>query len=507
MKEVVIVGGGTGGWLSALHIKTALGGHANVTLIESEDIPTIGVGEGTIPLLRQHFLSARIDEDECVRHCGATYKNGIRFVGWCGGDGPGEYFHPFFSGKPNDITNPVWSPHLWLRQFLHNTPNLPSLAKASWPETTLIEQKKAPIAFQNGKRIESPIVNYALHIDAAKLGLFLRDIAKKRGVRHVTDTVLGLNRADAGTITSVKTANHGHVGGQFFVDCTGFHRLLIGQMTDDFVDYRQCLLNDRAVTARIPNPHGRPTGIESATTSTARKYGWIWQVPLYDRLGVGYVYSSQFVSDEEAERELVEFLGADPPQTTRIKFRTGHYRQAWVKNCVAIGLSGGFIEPLEATGIGLISYSLFRLLELWPSATFPACFRDRFNDLMNNSYQWIRDFIVMHYCLSQRDDTPYWLAVRSEEAVPDSVRETLEFYDHAWPFGDVADSKNGFRLPFASTACVLAGFNRFPRQYNSYVAGLMNQQVEQTLSRISARNQAVAQACPDHGEFLMQLNT
>ncbi len=505
-QQIVIVGGGTAGWLSALHIKSSLGDGAQVTLIESPDVPTIGVGEGTQPTLRVQLHTLRVEEDELLRHCGASFKNGIRFVDWCRGTGPSEYLHPFFSGPTGQDRSPYADHHLWLALQQLGQVRPDTLADACFAESVLIRQQRAPIGLQDGKRLPNPVANYAYHIDAAQLGLYLRKLAIQRGVIHAQDYVEGVRRNDHGDIVAVQTRNQGEIPGDFFVDCSGFHRLLIGQLADDFVDFSPCLLNDRAVTARIPYNEDRPQSIHSCTTSTAMPHGWIWEVPLRDRVGMGYVYSSQFVSDEEARRTFVEFIGHEPAQTNLIRFQSGYYRQQWNNNCVAIGLSGGFIEPLEATGIALITYSLFRLLELWPTGDHAPVLRDRFNSLMGRSYEWIRDFIVMHYCLSQRDDTPYWQAVRQPEAIPDSLQNQLEMFRHNWPFGDSANEGAVFHLPNISHACVLAGFHYFPHHPNAYILGLPAENLTQKLAPTTKRVQTIAQVCPDHRAYLDWLN-
>lgn len=504
VKKVLIVGGGTAGWLSALHLKTALGPTAEVTLVESPDVPTIGVGEGTQPTLRSQLQLLRVDEEECLRECGGSFKNGIRFVDW-GGPGPRDYFHPFFSGPTGSQESPVAGPQLWLGLVSRGRADPHSLADRCFPETALIRQKRAPVSFQNGRRAPTAVVNYAYHVDAAKLGGYLRRQAVGRGVRHIADRVTAVRRSETGRLASVVTEANGELAAEFFVDCTGFRRLLIGELSDAFVDFDRYLFNDRAVTARIPYRPGGPTSIESCTTSTALKHGWVWEVPLRDRVGAGYVYSSRFVDDDAAATEFAAFLGFEPEQSSRIRFRSGHYRDQWAENCVSVGLSGGFLEPLEATGIALITYSLMRLAELWPPADFPPAFARKFNEVMRSSYQWVRDFLVMHYCFSRREDSEYWRAVRQTDAVPDAVREQMALLDHAWPFGEMSHPVRGFRLPDASFACVLAGFGRLPGRPNAYVQALSDQQLDGMMARLDRLVFDVPSSCPDHAEYLRRL--
>jgi tryptophan halogenase len=280
----------------------------------------------------------------------------------------------------------------------------------------------------------------------------------------------------------------------------------MSQLPNEFIDFSQYLFNDRAVTARLPH-EARETGCtEACTISTALKNGWVWNVPLYDRIGLGYVYSSRFVSDDDAEAEFLNLLGKQPEQTQRIRFRTGHYQNAWVGNCVAIGLSGGFIEPLEATGIALITFSLHQLLDRWPGTDFAKVLSNRFNDVMRGSYESIRDFIVLHYCLSQRTDSAYWRAVREPAAVPDSVRELLCDLDQRLPIDTWADQQASYRFSYFSIACILAGFEKFARYHNSYVAGLPARQVDALLAQQTEQIRRVAAACPDHFDYLRALH-
>ena len=498
-RKIIVVGGGTAGWLTALHAKRAFGDFADVSLIESPNVPTIGVGEGTQPTLRFHFKNLGINEADCLRETGASFKNGIQFDGWGTGRPKDRYLHPFFTGTKGERTSPKARYHLWqtLRsQGQYDVGNLEDL----FAESELMQQKKSPIAYKNGKQLNPPPANYAFHVDAARLGLFLRKYALQHGTKHISDHVTGVVKKDDGSIESVVTTQNGNIEGEIFIDCTGFHRLLIGELTDDFVDFGQWLLNDRAVTTRLQNDEKEP--INPFTTSTAMKYGWTWNVPLLERKGIGYVFSSSFVSEDAAAEELRNFLGLDTIDANVVRFKTGYYRKQWVKNCVAIGLSGGFIEPLEATGIALITYSLLRLFELWPTNQFPQSQIEKFNQVMGNSFEWVKDFIVMHYCLSNRRDTEYWKAVTNDSAIPESVRQNLDDLGRKWPFGDVSDSKNGYTLPTASLACVLAGFNHVPTLANPYLVGVPIGEVKASFDQYAMQANQVSVFCADHRKYL-----
>ena len=503
ITRVVIVGGGMAGWLSAVHIQSGLDATTQVTLIESSTVPTVGVGEGTTTSFRGHLRTLRIEEDDFLRGCGASFKNGIRFVGWNGQAGPDSYLHPFFSGTSGEHENPLWAPHAWLRLYHEGVPNLPSMPLACWAESWLIEQRRAPITFRQGKPTPQPLVSYAYHLDAARTGSFLRDIAVQRRVRHIIDDVQGVVRDEQGDLTAVRTKNSGDIEADLFIDCTGFRGVLIRELEDEFVDFGSSLLNDAAITARIPFPEGLPHDIEASTQSIAMKYGWMWQIPLFDRLGAGYVYSSQFVDDDAAE---IEFRNAmrlpEDIETKRIRFRSGCLQRSWVRNCVAIGLSSGFVEPLEATGIAMISHAIFRLLESWPHKSINPTLRERFNMNLFHSYEWIRDFLVMHYCFSQRDDSPYWHAVRQAETIPDSLRQRMQVLDERWPFGAMNEPRFGYHVLQSSLFCVLAGFNRYPRSSNAYARAVSPEQTKAILDQSSQRIRAIVGSCMDHAEYL-----
>lgn len=509
VQNIVIVGGGSAGWLSALHLRTLLGEGSDITVVESPDIPVIGVGEGTQPSLRRQLMMMGIDEDDLVRSCGGSYKIGIRFRGWLTGEDGDEYLHPFFSGKSSEQDSPTSGMHVWLRHRLEAGEGIGSLADIAWPEGGLIRDRKSPFAYQNGRRMQSPAANYALHVDAAKVGVYLRDLAVSRGVRHVSDTVTDVTLGENGFIREVVTSASGSFGGEIFIDCTGFSRALLSRLEGgtDFVDFGKWLLNDRAVTARIEHPDGLPTGIESATVSEALGHGWVWRVPLFERTGAGYVYSSSFVSDDDAEAEFrayLDGLGVAYGETKRLSYRTGYLRKSWIGNCVGVGLSSGFIEPLEATGIALITESLRRLTTLWPGADMSTALQDRYNAALEASYLWVRDFIVMHYCYSRRRDTEYWRAVTSDGAISDGAREMYAFYSEHWPIGG-SSAPRGYALPDESVACILSGMERLPARANAVITGLPVDRFSKMLADRQARNRAVRGACLDHGTFLERL--
>lgn len=510
VRDVVVVGGGSAGWLTAVHLRWALGEQSSVTLIESPNIPTIGVGEGTQPDLRALLPRLGIDVEECMKATGASYKNGIRFVGWNTPDQSDHYFHPFISYPAGSREQSVDAMLCWDRLRAEGQ-ELPPLPEACWCETALIKGKRAPVGVRNGERLPHPLGNFALHLDAARLALYLHDIGAERGIRHIIDDVTDVSLDDRGHITAVNTRGHGPISGQFFIDCTGFARKLIRAVDPDyeFIDFGEHLLNNRAITARIDWAEGAPLGIESCTVSTALSAGWVWEVPLYERAGTGYVYSSPFISDDDAEHEFLGFLrskGFQPEATGRLKFETGRVRRPWVGNCVTVGLSAGFIEPLEATGISLSNYQVYRLLELWPTTDFEPGLSERFNAVMQRSYEWTRDFIVLHFCLSKRRDSDYWRHVTSDEAVPDSVRDLLELHDQRWPFGAIVGGEPGYRLSVESVACILSGFGRYPQSRSPYIAALPRERVSERLAEARQKEKDTMRVAVGHDRWLMFLN-
>ena len=423
MKRVLVVGGGSAGWMTAAYLDAALNRGddktAEISVIESPDVPRIGVGEATIPSILHILAVIGIEEKEFMRRTDATFKQSIKFTNWLNNND--SYYHAFGRFTPGPIDDSG------LRWLMSNR-SIPFMETVS-AQPAICEMNLSPKmlgSWDFGARL-----TYAYHMNALKFADFLCEIATGRGVSHYVDHVTDVEMAESGDIVAVNTRAGQRLEADLFVDCTGFAALLIEkQMGVKWTDCSQWLLCDRAVTMRVPHEHYYPGYIRPYTTSTALSSGWIWEIPLQDARSLGYVHSSAFISEEEAERELRAFDGLHTKalDSRTIHFKVGHREKAWVKNCVAIGLSSSFIEPLESTGLYLADLATAMLTEHFPHRGNMELLAFRFNRIMSNRFYEILDFINMHYCLTQRVDTEFWREVRRPERINDRLKAKLEFW-------------------------------------------------------------------------------
>jgi len=441
VDKVVVVGGGTSGWMSASYLKAAFGDRISVTVVESDRVPPIGVGEATFSTVRHFFDYLGLKESEWMPACNATYKLGIRFENWTS---PGAHFyHPFERLRVVDgfpLTD--W----WLKQRPSDRFDVDNFVVATLADNLRSPRHLDGTLFERGKGGTEDAVYrstlteqdtqfpYAYHFDAALLAKFLTQYGVSRGVRHVVDDVVEVKRDDRGWISAVATKEHGDLTGDLFIDCTGFKGLLMSEaMEEPFVSYQDTLPNDRAVALRVPVDMAE-RGIRPCTTATAQEAGWIWTIPLFDRIGTGYVYSSEYCDAEEAERTLREFVGPDAEgsEANHIRMRIGRSRNSWVNNCVAVGLSSGFVEPLESTGIFFIQHGIEQLVKHFPQDDRSTQIRDSYNRAVNNCMDGVREFLVLHYRCAARDDNQYWKDTKTRK-VPDGLAERLEQWQTKLP--------------------------------------------------------------------------
>lgn len=426
VKRILIVGGGTAGWLAAGYLAKRLSadrpGGVSIQLVESPDIGILGVGEGTFPTIRRTLAAIGIDEAELVRRCGASFKQGAKFVHWRHGPGqpgPDHYTHPF---QPAESPGGLELLPYWL---------LGDGGPENWDEVAG-PQKKVADAHRAPKMATHPDyvapLNYAFHFDAVILARFLREVVTASGVEHITDTVENVTVGEDGAIASVRTAQHRELTADLYIDCTGFRAELIGKALG--VPYRSCrdsLFCNRALAIQLP--YDQPDApIPSYTISTAQEAGWTWDIGLTTRRGIGHVYSSDHTDDARAEEVLRRYCGSasDGVEVRSIRFEPGYRETNWVKNCVAIGLSSGFFEPLEATGIIFCEVAAVMLTTLFPwGGDYEASAR-QFNSIMLKRYERARDFIKLHYCLSERRDSQFWRDNVDAATVPDSLHELLD---------------------------------------------------------------------------------
>jgi tryptophan halogenase len=426
VEKVVIVGGGTSGWMCAAALARMAPSNLSITLVESADIGVIGVGEATIPTLIQFNEFLGLDESDVLRQCQGTFKLGIEFVDWLR---TGEnYFHPFGSfGRDT----PEFAFHqLWLRlRDLSAKGVTPPDAPGEISDYNLCIMAARLGRFSppmGGADAILSTMRHAYHFDSMLYGQLLRRYAEQRGVRRIEGMVVSVEQdPEHGQIRSV-TLRDGHVlSGDLFIDCSGFKSLLIGStIGSDFIDWSHYLPCDRALA--LPTARSGPP--PPFTRATADRAGWRWQIPLQHRTGNGYVYSSAFIDQDEAHRRLVEGADGVPlADVLPLRFRTGHRRSFWEKNCIAIGLAGGFIEPLESTSIHLAQVGIQRLINLWPGRGFNAAETAHYNRSMTADYELVRDLIVLHYSATQRDDTEFWRYV-GNMTIPDTLASKLSMF-------------------------------------------------------------------------------
>lgn len=496
-QSVVVVGGGTAGWITAGRIaarhSTRAGG-VRVTLIESPTIPSIGVGEGTWPTMRNTLRKIGITETQFIRECEATFKQGAKFARWVNGDADDFYYHPLV--LPQGFTK------INLAPYWHRDGRGRSFSSAVCYQEAMCEQGLAP------KLITSPeyagVANYAYHLNAGRFAELLRQhCVEKLGVRHLLDDVTGVNAAPNGDIASVTTTANGAIGGDLFVDCTGFSSLLIGRHFGvPFVDRSDVLFVDNALAVQVP--YEDPSSpVACHTISTAQGAGWIWDIGLQSRRGVGYVYSSNHVDHDTAMTTLRDYVGScvDGLSIRRIPIRSGHRRLFWQNNCVAVGLSAGFLEPLEASALVLVELSADMISEqLPPCREVMDVLAKRFNQTF--SYRWDRiiDFLKLHYLLSQRREA-FWRDNRESASVPDSLQEQLDLWRYCTP-GNHDFTSNNEVFPAASYQYVLYGMGfRTDVRYLEHTLTQADHAREQFAQNERAIQQALA-TFPTHRDLL-----
>lgn len=424
MQRVVIVGGGTAGWLSAC-LLAAKRPDLTITLVEAPDIPTIGVGEGTWPTMRETLACIGIPEEEFLRECDASFKQGSRFDGWVDGSLGDSYLHPFTAPPPGDM-------RALLAAWQAADPTTP-FAAAMTPQHAACAHNLAPR--QRAMPPYAGALNYGYHLDAGKFAALLARHAMQRlGVTHIAAEVTGVLAAENGDISALHLRGLPTLAGDFFIDCSGHAAILIGgHCRAEWIDRADVSFNDRALAVQVPTLPDAP--IAAQTVGTAHAAGWLWDIALPSRRGIGCVYASRFMEDDAALDVLRRYIGPRLPSIDlaalsprKLTFRTGHRAQFWHCNCVAVGLSAGFIEPLEASAIVMIELSLTALAENFPAsrATMPI-HAGRFNELFRYRWDRIVEFLKLHYALSRREE-PYWQAQRAPESIPARLAEHLTLW-------------------------------------------------------------------------------
>ena len=489
IRRIVIVGGGTAGWMAAAPLAQRLGGRCEVTLVESPEIGTIGVGEATLPTIRFYNQSLGIDEADFMNKTQASYKLGIDFQDW--GRIGNRFFHGFGDfGLPVDGRAPH---HAWLR-LARQFNAMPALENWSMASVMARELKFAlPDAKQPGV---SDAFSYGYQFDAGLYAAYLRDYAVKRGARRIEGTIVGVDQhPETGFITAVRLRDGRSVEGDLFIDCSGFRGLLIEDALhagyEDWSDYLPCNSAQAVPCEKVP-------ALTPYTRSTAKSAGWIWRIPLQHRTGNGHVYSSAFTSDEQARADLLAGLdGAALDEPRQLRFVTGRRKKSWSKNCVALGLAAGFVEPLESTSIHLIETAVGKLLELWPDRDFRPELAEEFNRVMAIRYESVRDFIILHYKLTERDDSEFWRYCANMR-IPDSLRHQIELFRET---GRVTIlDRDGFAEP--SFVAMLLGLGVVPERYDPFADDLDMRQLHGHFAGLRDLINATVAKMPDHGAYL-----
>ena len=477
--NIVILGGGTAGWMTANLMASAWqtqlnNGQLSITLIESPAIGIIGVGEGSTPQLKTFFETIGVTEKDWMPACNATYKNGILFKNWSTRPGFTRYFHPFTS-----VIDAHTAP-----AFVHNSHfkrqgyDIDSHVDRFFLSATLAAQQKAPIGQEN-----FPFdISYGYHFDAVLMGKYLSNVASTKGVKHIVAKVEQVILAKSGDIGQLLLNNGATVSADLFIDCSGFESVLLQKSLQvPFVSFKENLFNDRAVTIAIPRTPQQK--INSQTISTAMKYGWAWDIPLTNRTGNGYVYSSQFCSAEQAEQELREKLGLtnNEIKANHLNMKVGRVTEHWHRNCLAVGLSQGFIEPLEATALHFVQETIEGFIVTYNNtvtiglndANFNKTSGDisqqvaaqkvQFNQKMNDRFDGIRDYIVGHYRLSNRSDTEYWRLNSENPNISNNLKKIVQAWLHGEDLNKAfIEGKVKSFYPPVSWHALLAGYGVFP---------------------------------------------
>ncbi|MFL6547239.1 MAG: tryptophan halogenase family protein [Povalibacter sp.] len=490
IERIVIVGGGTAGWMAAAALSNFLRGPRakSITVIESSQIGTVGVGEATLPTIRGFNSVLGIDEIDFIRKTQATFKLGIEFVDWAR---PGvSFFHPFAAYGARFGSADFH--HSWLR--LRARGDQTPLGDYCLSATMARLGRFAQPAVQ--PKVPFGAFSYAFHFDAALYAACLREYATNLGVRRMDAKIVDVQLdSEAGSIDAVVLENGGIVEGDLFVDCSGFRGLLIEQgLNTGYDDWSHWLPCDRAVAMPCESA-GEPTPY---TRATAMPAGWLWRIPLQHRTGNGCVYSSQFITDDEASAALRERLeGRALAEPNLLRFTTGQRKHFWNKNCVALGLAGGFIEPLESTSIALIQSGISKLLTFFPLDTLNPIDVAEANRLMREEFERIRDFIILHYKLSQRGDTPLWRQVR-DMSIPDTLGRKIELFRSRGHLVKYAEES----FEDSSWLTMYAGFGVLPHTYDPRADDMEESELRRGMMQMRETILQVASAAPSHAAFI-----
>jgi tryptophan 7-halogenase len=488
-KRILIVGGGTAGWMAAASFGKMLEGAGySIELVESEEIGTVGVGEATIPPITDFNRTLQIDESEFMRATQASFKLGIEFVDWTRLNH--SYIHPF--GTYGVQMHGIYFHHFWLRhraqggELSHDAFNSSSMAARAGRFARSMPDERSPLGS----------LKYAYHFDAGLYAKFLRTMSERLGVTRHEGKVAAVNlRGEDGYIESVTLADGRVLAADLFIDCSGFRGLLIEQsLHAGYEDWSEWLPCNRAMA--VPCDRVRET--TAYTRSTAREAGWQWRIPLQHRTGNGYVFCEEFLKEDQAAALLLSRLDGPPRADPRpLRFVAGRRKECWKKNCVALGLASGFLEPLESTSIHLIQTALAKLMFLFPGDRFDQSTIDKFNGMVRSEYEEIRDFLVLHYKATERDDTPFWRHCQAIKS-PDSLRQRWEMYREN---GNIVTSL-GDLFKESSWFAVFTGQGVNPVRYHPLADIPSNEELERRMQLISGDVAKRVKGFPTHDEYI-----
>lgn len=488
VRAIAIVGGGTAGWMAAAALASKLNSSVKITLVESEEIGTVGVGEATIPAILNFNKLIGLNEDEFVRATQATFKLGIQFRDW-GALGE-NYIHPF--GRYGVDFENVQFHQYWVQQN-HAGLNHPLDAYSLTAEAA--QRGKFVRPSRDSRDILSTMA-YAFHFDASLYARFLRSLAEARGVVRREGRIVSVNQnAMNGQIESLTLASGDQIDADFFIDCSGFRGLVIEQtLHAGFEDWSNWLPCDRAVA--VPSANAGPP--PPFTRAWAKSAGWEWRIPLQHRTGNGYVYCSQFVSEDEAIAQLFRDIEGEALAEPRLlRFTAGRRRKTWVKNCVALGLAGGFLEPLESTSIHMVQSGIIRLLALFPDLSFDAAQIDEYNRQSEIEMLRIRDFIILHYHATRRDDGPLWNHVRTMR-IPETLQRKLALFRAGGRF--FREDQELFDLP--NWLAVMMGQGITPERWDPIADTVDPEVVRTRMARIRGMVTEAVERMPTHQAFI-----
>lgn len=498
--SIVIVGGGTSGWMAATYIAKLLENYrlgGSVTLVESKDVGTIGVGEATIPTIKRFFQFIGFPEADLFAKTNATIKSAICFKDWL--HVGHHYYHPFEAPALNDGVDIVQH---WVAESAKGH-DLEPYAEATGIIAKLCAANKVP-KLVSSREYDGPNP-YAYHLDAKLLADSLKSFAIDMGVEAIEAMVSDVELDDRGNIKSLHTDNNQILAGDFFIDCTGFKGLLIEQvLKSDFVSYADDLLCNAAVA--VPSSYAEGEDLRSYTLSQAQAAGWIWQIDLASRQGNGYVYANDFISSDEALSVLMSKIGkpVNEADAKVIKMRVGRRREFWKNNCLSIGLSGGFIEPLESTGLQFIEIGLKLFGEYFPFTECNHLIIDEYNDLMMKLYDETKDFIVLHYHLSNRQDSEFWRYASHENRLSDKLKMLLNLWQHKLPsYSDMADMNIFNHINYQY---ILGGMKHLVPKHNQNVHLIDSHRSQMMFNKMMEFQHRALQVSPTQRQFINQMN-